>query len=190
MKLFEIDPVTHLPVPTAEARTIASLRELIKRIKPMPGDADGRQKRMNLMELAYVHFGGVFDSRFKLMDTEEREENIKRLIGLPKDWKPDNIVLQAIEDFTTTQWTESIPLVTEIQRSIMSLTAFAKRANKQVEEGGLDEVRAIGDYMDILDRIPKTVDSLKRAKETLNREQEALAKGRKGRALNKFELPD
>jgi len=54
----------------------------------------------------------------------------------------------------------------------------------------LGQARDINEFLDVLDRIPKTIDNLKKAEATLEREQEALAKGRKGRGLNKFEMPN
>lgn len=190
MKLFDIDDVTKLPIPSAEARTIKAFNEIIKRIQRIDGDSDGRKKTRNLQELGYVHFSCVYDSRFKLMSKEEREQKIRILLGLPEDWQPDELVKEAISVYTDLQWTESVDLVTEIQRSIVALTQFAKRANDGLPNLTIDASREVNEYLDVLDRIPTTVDKLKKAKELLHTEQDAIAKGLKGRSINKFELPN
>lgn len=189
MKLFEIDEVTKLPIPTAEARTIKEFNEIIKRLQRVDGDADGRKKIRNIQELAYVHFNCVYDSRFKLLSKEDREIAIKNLVGLPQDWKPDELVNQAMTVYSDLQWTESVDLVTEIQKSIAALTSFAKSANNTLPSLTINAARDVNEYLDVLDRIPATVDKLKKAKELLHTEQEAISKGLKGRRINKFERP-
>jgi hypothetical protein len=191
MKLFEIDQETKLPKASAEARMIKSFNDLLKRLNKVEGDSDGRRKLRNEQELAYVYYQGVYDSRFKLIRTEEdRNKAIKTLIGLPDDWQPDQLVKKCIEDFKETQFTESLPLVENIQKSILSLNNFIVTAQGHLSTAGLESGRAVTEFLDILDRIPKTIDNLNKAKETLRKEQDALAKGRKGRALNKFEEDD
>jgi hypothetical protein len=190
MKLFDIDEATQLPIPTAEARTIVSFNEVIKRLQKVPGDSDGRKKTRNLQELAYVYFTCRYDSRFKLMSKEEMDVAIKSLVGLPTDWTPDELVNDAMKTFTDMQWTENIDLVHELQRSIKALTAFSKRANDTLPNVGLDGSRDVNLYLDVLDRIPATLDKLKKAKDLLHTEQENIAKGLKGRTINKYELKD
>ncbi len=189
MKLFDVDENTKLPIPSAEARLIKEFNEIIKRLQRVDGDADGRKKTRNLQELGYVHFSCVYDSRFKLSSKEEREIKIRELLGLPQDWMPDELVHQAMKVYRDLQWTESIDLVLEIQRSIAALTSFSKSANGQLPSLTIVNAREVKEYMDILDRIPTTVDKLRKAKELLHTEQDALSKGVKGRNVNKFELP-
>jgi hypothetical protein len=190
MKLFEIDEKTKLPIPTAEARFVIPFKDILRRISKMEGDADGRRKSLNMMELAYIHFHGVYDSRFRLMNNEEKETTVRTLIGLPEWWEADDLVKEGIKVYTDLQRTESTDLVLEIQRSVNALTSFAKRANETLPNMGIQDAREVNEFMDILDRIPTTIDKLKKAKEMLIKEQDALAKGKKGRVLNKFELPE
>ncbi len=189
MKLFEIDEVTKLPIPTAEARTIRVFNDILRRLQRVDGDADGRKKTRNLQELSYIHFSSVYDSRFKLLSKEDRESAIKNLLGLPPNWTPDELVVEGMKVYRDSQWTESIDLVTEIQRSIVGLTSFAKSANDTLPTMTILSAREVNEYMDVLDRIPTTVDKLKKAKELLHTEQDAIAKGLKGRRVNKFETP-
>jgi hypothetical protein len=190
MKLFEVDEKTKLPIPTAEARMIVPFKDILRRISKMEGDADGRRKLLNMMELAYIHFNGVYDSRFKLMSDDEKDNAVRTLIGLPTWWQPDDLVKEGIKVYTELQRTESTDLVLEIQRAVKALTSFAKRGNETLPNLGIQDAREVNEFMDILDRIPNTIDKLKKAKEMLIKEQDALAKGKKGRVLNKFEMPD
>jgi len=190
MKLFEINEVTKLAEPTAEARTIACFKEIIKRSRPIDGDHDGRKKTLNNMELAYVYFIGTYDSRFKLLHGEERVKAVKRLIGLKDEWKPDKVVEEAVATFVDLQTTESTKLVEVLGKSIESLTKYIETGQAQMANATLTMAQDVSKFLSILDQVSTTVEKLRQAKEMLNREQEALAKGRKGRTLNKFEIPD
>lgn len=188
MKLFEIDEVTKLPVPTAECRTIASINEIVRRIRKIDGDADGRKKTRNMQELAYIGLTGVYDSRFRLLGPEERDVKVRKLIGLPEDWKPDQLVLQGLEDYKETQLSETSELVDVLSNTIKSLTKFADNSQKQMAALGINAGAEVKVFLDTLNKIPETVDNLKKAKDQLSREQDALSRGKKGRNLNKFEL--
>lgn len=190
MNLFTINDVTRLPEPNPELLLIPEFKELIKRVKRIDGDADGRKKTANLMELGYIYYMARYDSRFKLLRGKAREEAVKKLLGLKDDWSPDEVVKVALEKFVDLQTTESTELVRVLGETIQNLTKFTDEAQKQLSMLGIAAAKEANAFLDVVDRIPKTVENLRKAKDMLDREHDALEKGRKGRVPNKFELPD
>lgn len=189
MKLFEIDPDTKLPVPTAAARTIKEFRDIIKRLRPIDGDADGRKKHFNLMELAFIYFAVHYDSRFKLLDEIEREKQVKELIGLPEDWKPDQVVQDAIKAYADTQVTESSAIVDTMIKTIVGIQKNLNRLQEAtVNNNSGISIKDMKDLLDITKSLPDTLKSLKESKEILRMEQDSNETGRNGRQINKFEV--
>ena len=184
MELFIQDEKTRLVKANPELLALNPYRELMRRLRKIEGDSDGREKVFNLRELAYVYY------KAKFITTKEDEDKYKKLIGLPEDWQPDQVVLDCVEAYYQTQLTPAVETVKLIKESIAGLNEYIKQANTQMRSAVLGQARDINEFLDVLDRIPKTIDNLKKAEATLEREQEALAKGRKGRGLNKFEMPN
>lgn len=190
MKLFDLDEKTKLPVPSGELLMIPIFKELIKRKRPIDGDYDGRLKHFNMMELAYIYFMGVWDSKFKLHKESDKILAVKKLIGLPEEWKPDLSVLEALNTYVELQITESSGLAEVLGKTVQNLTIFLENGQQTIATLGIDRAEDVSEFLAILDKVPKTVEQLKQTREKLLREQEAIGKGRKGRTLNKFEVPD
>jgi hypothetical protein len=188
MKLVQLNPETKLPEPTPELLLIGDFKDLMKRVKRVDGDADGRKKTMNLMEIGYIYFSCTYDSRFKLMDVEERERKIRELVGFSHDWQPDDLVKRCLNIYADTQVTESTELVINLTKSIQGLVKYLANAQKQLPSCTIEDAKTINEYLNTLDRIPKTVENLRQAKAQLDREHDALNRGMKGRTLNKYEL--
>lgn len=184
LNLFTIDEGTKLPKPNPELILLSPFKDIMRRIKPCEGDADGRRKILNIKEFAYIYFA------VKAIETTEDEIRYKKMIGLPETWEPDDIVKAGIEAYRESQWTPAIDSVKRIKKSLASLNSFIDHGNIQLQSLTLNNSREVNEFLDVLDRLPSTIETLKKAEATLEREQEALAKGKKGRTVNKFELPD
>lgn len=184
MELFIIDEKTKLPKANPELLIIPCFKELIRRIRKTPGDSDGREKLLNNKELAYVYYS------VKWITGREDDSNIRKLLQMPDDWEPDDLVKECIKKYASTQWTPAVDSVAKIKKTIISLNDFLEKGNNLMKNAGLGDSREVNEFLNVLDRIPKVQDTLKIVEAKLEREQEALAKGRKGRTLNKFELPD
>lgn len=190
MDLLELDEETKVPKPTAECLCVPQFRELFDRPKLIDGDRDGKKKLVNMAEFAYIGFMGRYDSRWKLLHGKDREDTVKKLVGLKDQWIADNLVKECLDIYVDSQTTESTPLVEALSSTIQNLTKFLNTSQTQLGALGVADAKTAKDFLDVIDRIPKTVEGLRKAKEQLNREQDALAKGRKGRSLNKYEIPD
>lgn len=190
MDLFDIDEVTKLPVPKAELLLVPEFKEINRRSRPIDGDSDGRKKVHNYKELAYIYFIGKWDSRFKLKSIKDKDAEVKKLLKLPEEWIPDEVVKIALKIYIDLQVTESTELEEGLSGSIQSLTDYIRAGNESLKTASLNNAKNVSEFLDILDRVSKTVDQLKQTREKLRREQEAVAKGRKGRTFNYFEIPD
>jgi len=188
MKLIQLNPETKLPEPTPELLLIGDFKDLMRRVIKIDGDADGRKKIMNYMEIGYIYFSCVYDSRFKLLDGEDRQKKIKELVGLPMGWKPDELVTRCLKIYEDTQVTESTDLVAALSKSIQNLVKYLDNAQKTLASCTIGDAKTVNEYLNTLDRIPKTVENLRQAKAQLDREHDAMSKGMKGRTVNKFEL--
>lgn len=190
MDLFDIDEVTKLPIPKAELLLVPEFKEINRRSRPIDGDSDGRKKVHNYKELGYIYFVGKWDSRFKLKSVKDKDAEVKKLLKLPDEWIPDEVVKAALNIYIDLQVTESTELEASLSGSIQSLTDYIKSGNEALKTSSLNNAKNVSEFLDIVDRISKTVDQLKQTREKLRREQEAVAKGRKGRTFNYFEIPD
>jgi|SRR5688572_15015280 len=188
MRLIVIDSETKLPVPSPEAFLIPDLRDLWRRRIPIDGDRDGNKKIRNLQEFGYVYFQGVWDSRFKLYDSEERVEKIREILKLPKEWFPDELVRNCVSVFRETQVTASLELVDSMNGANADLAKWIKAKRLAIKQGTASP-RDVAEILNIIERAPKVIEDVQKAYEVLKREQDALTTGRKGRKLNYFEIP-
>jgi hypothetical protein len=189
MKIFYIDEKTQLPLPTAEALLIDSFDKIWKRTRKIDGDADGRKKTFNKKELGYIYYQGVYDSRFKRLTQEEKEKKVRELLGLPEIWKPDEVVEQAIIEYVNIQITTSSEIVASLEGTGSALAKYLVSIKDKLATGAIN-VKEVKDIMDIINGMPTTLDSILKAKAVLEKEQNALLTGRKGRSFNKFEMKD
>ena len=127
----------------------------------MTGDSEGREKKLNTLEMAYVKYmaDALLDNNlYAAFEKPERSKKIIADIGFPADWQPDEAVEAAIEKYIEIQETyaPSAALLNSMQRGLKtssrSVDAFASQMNvvlKQVEKkvedimtsnAGLDDV--------------------------------------------------
>lgn len=189
MKLFYIDEKTQLPLPTAEALLLDSFDKVWKRVRKIDGDADGRKKIINKKELGYVYYQGVYDSRFKRLNEEEKEKKVKEILGLPETWKPDELIKQCIEVYIDMQITASSEIVSSLEGTGSALAKYLVSLKDKLSSGAIP-VKDVKDVMDIIKNMPETLDNILKSKAVLEKEQNALLTGRKGRSFNKFEMKD
>lgn len=190
IEFFELDEKTGLPKIKAIALTIYSFKELWRAIRRVDGDSDGRRKLQNTAEFAHIYFTYHYASKYRVMAEAEREDRLRKLLKIHEKWVPDELYLAAAEDFQKEMESPMLPTVDRIKESILSTNKFLKKANTQIETLSITDSADINKYMDVIDRLPQTLENLKRAEAQLEREQDSMAKGRKGRTLNKFEMPD
>lgn len=146
IELLTIDDSGNLTINRLEVLTIVEFATLLKRRKGMAGDSEGREKKLNTLEMTYVKYmaDAIQDNNFyAAFEKSERATKIIRDIGLPKDWAPDEAVEAAIEKYIEIQETYSPTasllnsLLRGLKTSSRSVDVFAAQMNvvlKQVEQ--------------------------------------------------------
>ena len=189
MKLFELDN-DGFPVATAEARATEPFKQILRRVRKGDGDADGRNKIYNLKELAFIYFMGVYDSRFKLIENQgDKIKAVKKIVGLPENWDIDKLVLDGIAFFVDSQVTASTEMVESMGKALTAMTKYFNAVYEDITNNSKKyKPREIKEMQDVFANIPKMQESYRQAREVLNKEQDAIQTGRKGRQLGEFEL--
>ena len=161
IELLTFDESGNLVINRQEVLLITQFAVLFKRRKGMTGDSEGREKKLNTLEMAYVKYmaDALLDNNlYAAFEKPERSKKIIADIGFPADWQPDEAVEAAIEKYIEIQETyaPSAALLNSMQRGLKtssrSVDAFASQMNvvlKQVEKkvedimtsnAGLDDV--------------------------------------------------
>lgn len=191
MKVFDLDKETNTPILRAEFYEIECFKKLQHRINKTKGDSDGRLKLLNRKELSYVYFRGYLGSTYHRYGSEEREEKIKTLLNLPNNWRPDEVVIQCLNVYDELQETTSRDLYISLDTMVQALTKYCTDRTKEIINGKSSlKPKEIKDLMDVSEKTPKLMENIRLAKIQLEKEHSEVGTGRKGRQLNKFELPD
>lgn len=84
---------------------------LLKPFKTIWNRDKSKDKNRALQELGFIYFFCDPRSDYQyLIDGEEREKSIKEGEGLPEDWKPDNVVKEAMSFYSSFKPTASLLL--------------------------------------------------------------------------------
>ncbi len=188
VKLFRTNPETKLPEFTEEARVLEPFKQLIKRISKMEGDTDGRKKLLNEKEMAYVCFSAKPDATLRYVTTyQDKVDLLKMRLGLPKDWKEDELVKECITTLKESTWSESIELVDLAIKSALGIKSFLADILKNVETNpGKFKIKDISELQVVYKNLPEMIDNIRIAKEKLEAEQESMIT-KSGRMISKFE---
>lgn len=96
--IFKIENNT-LTFNKEEARLIDEYKAIIIRDKGSEGDHDGRKKFVAFKELMYIHLVNHPASIYRDLPDELRKKSAKTQVGLPKDWKEDDLIRAATDRF-------------------------------------------------------------------------------------------
>lgn len=184
MNLLVLNAETKLPELSAEALTISEFRIIWDKVNPIDGDRTGEKKHYNLKQIGYIYFIHSYDSRYRHDD--DREEKIRELLDLPKDWQPEAIVLKAAAKYVETIYIPALDTVDEMKETLKATKSWLKIKKLAITAGNLSPMD-IKSVMTLIDDMPETVESLKRAEKILYDQQMSNSSGRKGRALGKWE---
>jgi hypothetical protein len=191
LKLFTL--VDGVPVINPVLRALAPFKELIIRDKGSKGDFDGRKKTIANKEIQFIYFKYHPNSSYKENSSQSTiDEDIKRGLELPEDWKEDESVIAAAKFFTTTLYVSATRKVLEMARDSLFLTAdmiskyqqsVSKAVNKEFKFDNPDEYEAEQDRIKVLMglvnsllkismELPKAVESLENTRMKTNKESE------------------
>lgn len=157
-----------------------------KAIKDKNGDDD----TLTLKEMSFVWFYTDVRSDFQqVLDDEERIHEIAQSISMPEEWKPDDIVMNAVNYYKEYSKTASSGLY----NASVAAAKFVEKRLSNVEEL-LRELDARGnplyklsDVLRMLKDIPDVMEKLHKARETVIKELEAKSELRGSKTPALFE---
>ena len=179
-----------IPVFNPEIRMIKEYNAIIKRDKGSPGDHDGRDKKMATKELAYIYFYASYKSPYYKNDDEQRYLKIKSALGLPDDWKPDELIQAGIDRWDELQTTDAMLDLESAKRAAKATRSFLNNVDYDLfNEKGVYKykVKEVTDTIKSWGLVLKGIDELE---ERVKKDMELTAnKIRGGGQKNKREEP-
>lgn len=123
IKLIVLDDNNMPVINRVETVLVQEFQALVTRRRMMKGDSEGRDKKLNTLELAYVYLYSealLSESIYAAFDKEEKSNKIIKDLGLPDDWSPDEKVQAAITKYTEIQneYSPSMHLLNSLQRGL------------------------------------------------------------------------
>lgn len=127
------------------------------------------KKDKAIMELSYIYFMTDPRSDYQyIIDEESRKNAIKEGEGLPKDWEPDNLVLDAIEFYKTFKPASAL-LLEDTRVAVDKLRTLLR----EIDLGKLDDK---GKPIYTLNTITATIKQIPALVKDLNEAEAAIAK--------------
>lgn len=126
-------------------------------------------KNRAIQELGFIYFMSDPRSDYQyIVDEEDRKNSIKEGEGLPKDWEPDKLVLEAMEFYKTFKPTSAL-LLEDTRVAVDKLRALLRNID-------LTEVDDKGKPIYTLNTITATIKQIPTLVKDLNDAEEAIAK--------------
>lgn len=120
-----------------------------------------------IMELSYIYF--MVDPRSDyqyLVDEEERSKAIIEGEGLPENWKPDKIVVEAMQFYSSIKSTSAL-LLEDTRVAINKVRAFLKTVDlKAVDDKG-KPIYTINSITSTIKMIPQLIKDLDEAEKAI-----------------------
>jgi len=147
-----------------------------------------KDKDVALKELAYVFFMCDFKSDFSnILDEIERSIEVIKYTDLNKSWKPDKIVLDAVEFYRERNRSVALQLLEDARNGISKLSTYIRDINfNEVEinekTGDIKPKHDIKKYADTIKQVPAILAALKELEDEVKKEMDAgntLRAGRK-----------
>lgn len=143
-----------------EALTLKPFKDLWKRDK-------SKNKERAIQELGYIYFMEDSRSDYQVyIDKEERAEQIKLGEGMPTDWKPDKVVLDA-QEFYAGFKSEAALLLEDIRVAITKLREYIKTIDLNATDDKGKPIYTLNTYTATIKQIPELITSLDEAERTI-----------------------
>lgn len=127
------------------------------------------KKERAISELSFIYFMADPRSDYQyLVDEDSRKEAIKEGEGLPKNWEPDSIVLEALEFYKTFRSASAL-LLEDTRVAVDKLRTLLR----EIDLGALDDK---GKPVYTLNTITTTIKQIPSLVKDLNDAEEAIAK--------------
>lgn len=185
LKLFEIGD-DGLPALTPESRTLEPFKNIITK-----GRKTGRPSpEVYLREIAYVYWFAKFDTHYDQFEGQEKIDEIKRAVGLEKEWKPDKFIQEAIDFFLSTQRTKYMRHLEAAEASLNMLSDYLRTAdpNERIQAGPKrgELVHDLTKIKNLQKELPDLIEAAQKTKDLVYKEMQENTANRAGRQTNKY----
>jgi len=195
VKPFSVDTDGTLTINHDAVRGMEPFATILKRKRTTKGDADGRKKIINTMELKYIYFMADWDTYHSGLSTYERPIKAKRDCKLPAEWSVNAEVKEGIRIYKEVidYYIPSARILIALQKGLaMSATAIEsyivqmelviKNNNSRLQEGLTAETAVqvmetnkiiqmnIKEILDIGTKLPKTLDGVTSLQDKVRKE--------------------
>lgn len=160
MKLFQFDKNSYNVHVTEESMMIAPFKKIMTRDK-------SKDKSIALKELAFVWFYADITSPYMcIIDSNDRISEIKKDIELPKDWKVDKLLNEAIEFYLNRSKTIIQNLYDGAMMAVSAVNEVFKDSKNLINESE-DKISASQKIMAAIEKLPKIMDNMIEAEKKL-----------------------
>jgi hypothetical protein len=161
MKLFKYEGYSIKIEP--EALLLKPFKQIWERDK-------SENKERAMMELGYIYFFCDIRSDYQyLVDEEERHSAIKESEGFPKSWKPDKMVLEAMEFYNSFK-SSSVLLLEDTRYSVYKLRQHLRKIDlDQLDDKG-KPVYTLNSITSTIKQIPALIKDLEEAEKAIAKE--------------------
>jgi hypothetical protein len=162
MRLFEFDKASYEVHPSEESLTLTPFKKIITRDK-------SKDKGLALKELAYVWFFADITSPYMgIIDEQERTDEIKKDTDLPKAWKPDAPIKEAVEFYRERSKTIVHALYDSAMIAASAINEVFRDAKNLINDSK-DKIEATQKVIQALEKVPKVMANLREAEKELIR---------------------
>lgn len=161
MRLFKYEgfKVTISP----EAMTLKPFKDLWDRDK-------SKDKNDAINELSFIYFFVDPRSEYSYLTNDAiRMEEIKKGIGLPSKWKPDKMVMTAI-DFYASFKPQSALLLEDAREMVNNLRVYMKNVDYEERDEKGKPIYTLNSVTDTIKRIPELVKALNEAQSIVDKD--------------------
>ena len=184
MNLIEFDKGNYSVIYSPLLLTLSPFKKIIDRDKT-------KSKETAIKELSFIAFFADIRSDYMyIVSDEERAAELVKDLELPKDWKVDNTIKQAIEFYTSRSTTVNSSIYKSACKAAIDISNYLNKTDVLLDER--DEngkvVTDISKITSALEKVPKIMANLNSAHTELIKEQKITEGRTKGsKTFNMFE---
>lgn len=136
-------------------------------------------------ELSYVYFMCDPRSDYQyLVDIEERSSSVKEGLGLPKTWKPDKQIQEAMKFYDSFKSTSAL-LLEDTRTAIDKVREFLKNVDLNALDDKGKPLYTINSITSTIKMIPQLIKDLDEAEKIINSEmrEQGITRGQKSKSI-------
>lgn len=161
MKLFKFEDFKIVIEP--EALLLEPFKKIHKRDK-------NRDKRMALLELGFIYFYCDPRSDYQyIIDEEDRIEAIIEGEGLPKDWLPDKVVIEAVNFYNSFK-TSAALLLEDTRIAVDKLRSLLRDIDLLQTDDKGKPVYTLNVITSTIKQVPSLIEDLNRAEKAISKD--------------------